>query len=68
MCVWPVKGSPKIVGVPDAAFRSNSDKSFQRAMAIFVADERVKGRRDARGSLMFFESTVRPVRPVSPVA
>ena len=26
-------------------------------MTIFVADERVKGRRDARGSLMFFEST-----------
>ena len=26
-------------------------------MTIFIADERVKGRRDTRGSLMFFEST-----------
>ena len=55
--VWPVKGSPRIVGIPDAAFRNNSDKSSQRAMTIFIADERVKGRRDTRGSLMFFEST-----------
>ena len=57
MRVWPVKGSPRIVGIPDAAFRNNSDKSSQRAMTIFIADERVKGRRDTRGSLMFFEST-----------
>ena len=26
MRVWPVKGSPRIVGIPDAAFRNNSDK------------------------------------------
>ena len=57
MRVWPVKGSPRIVGIPDAAFRNNSDKSSQRAMTIFIADERFKGRRDTRGSLMFFEST-----------
>ena len=31
-----------------------TDKSSQRAMTIFIADERVKGRRDTRGSLMFF--------------
>ena len=55
--VWPVKGSPRILGIPDAAFRNNSDKSSQRAMTIFIADERVKGRRDTRGSLVFFEST-----------
>ena len=54
MRVWPVKGSPRIVGIPDAAFRNNSDKSSQRAMTIFIADERFKGRRDTRGSLMFF--------------
>ena len=53
----PGKGSPYIVGIPDAAFRNNSDKSSQRAMTIFIADERVKGRRDIRGSLIFFEST-----------
>ena len=57
MRVWPVKGSPRIIGIPDAAFRNNSDKSSQRAMTIFIADERVKGRRDTRGSLVFFEST-----------
>ena len=55
--VWPVKGSPRILGIPDAAFRNNSDKSSQRAMTIFVADQRVKNRRDTRGSLVFFEST-----------
>ena len=55
--VWPVKGSPRILGIPDAAFR-NSDKSSQRAMTIFIADERVKNRRDTRGSLVFFESTI----------
>ena len=56
MRVWPVKGSPRTVGVPDAAFRNNSNSS-PRAMTIFIADERVKGRRDTRGSLMLFEST-----------
>eukprot|EP00439_Symbiodinium_sp_Y106_P035936 s1632_g4.t1 len=55
--VWPVKGSPRILGIPDAACRNNSDKSSQRAMTIFIADERVKNRRDTRGSLVFFEST-----------
>ena len=40
--VWPVKGSPRILGIPDAAFRNNSDKSSQRAMTIFIADERVR--------------------------
>ena len=56
--VWPVKGSPRIFGIPDAAFRNNSDKSSQRAMTIiFIADARVENRRDARGSPAFFEST-----------
>ena len=49
--------SYRIVGIPDAVFRNNSDKCSQRAMTIFVADERVKGRRDTRVSLMFLEST-----------
>ena len=38
-------------------FRNNSDKSSKRAMTIFIADERVKNRRDTRGSFVFFEST-----------
>ena len=55
--VWPVKGSPRILGIPDAAFRNNSDKSSQRAMTIFIADQRVKNRRDTGGSLVLCEST-----------
>ena len=46
-----------MLGILDAAFRNNSDKSSQRAMTIFIADERVKNRRDTRGTLVFFEST-----------
>ena len=57
MRLRPEKDSPRILGIPDAAFRNNSDKSSQRAMTIFIADERIKGRRDTRGSLIFFEST-----------
>ncbi|CAE7449626.1 RE1 [Symbiodinium natans] len=55
--IWPVQGTPRILGIPDAAFRNNSDKSSQRAMTVFIADQRVKNRRDTRGSLIFFEST-----------
>ena len=57
MRIWPLKSKPRILGIPDAAFRNNSDKSSQRAMTIFTADDRVKGKRDTRGSLVFFEST-----------
>ena len=55
--VWPEKGTPRILGIPDAAFRNNSDKSSQRAMTIFIADERVKNRRDTIALWVFFEST-----------
>ena len=61
--VWPVKGSPRILGIPDAVFRNNSDKSSQGAMTIFISDERVKNRRDTRGSLVFFETTRLRERP-----
>ena len=44
MRVWPVKGSRRIIGIPDAAFRNNSGRSSQRAMTTCIADERVKGR------------------------
>ncbi|CAE7576155.1 GIP [Symbiodinium sp. CCMP2456] len=57
MRIWPLKSKPRILGIPDAAFRNNSDKSSQRAMTIFMAEDRVKGKRDTRGSLVFFEST-----------
>ena len=32
---WPIQGDPRLVAMPDAAFRNNSDKSSQRAMVIF---------------------------------
>ena len=29
---WPIQGDPRLVAMPDAAFRNNSDRSSQRAM------------------------------------
>ena len=37
---WPIQGDPRLVAMPDAAFRNNSDKSSQRAMVIFMAEPR----------------------------
>ena len=54
---WPLKTDPRILGIPDAAFRNNSDKSSQRGMIVFLAEQRQKNSRDTRGSLVFFEST-----------
>ena len=34
---WPLQGDPRLVAMPDAAFRNNSDKSSRRAMVIFMA-------------------------------
>ena len=31
---WPLEGQPRLMAMPDAAFRNNSDKSSQRAMVI----------------------------------
>jgi hypothetical protein len=56
MMIWPLKGTPRIVAYPDAAYRNNSDKSSQRAQVIFFADERNKSV-DSRGSMIYFEST-----------
>ena len=54
---WPVQGDPRLVAMPDAAFRNNSDKSSQRAMVIFMAEPRREKSRSTRGSLILFEST-----------
>ena len=54
---WPLKTAPRILGIPDAAFRNNSDKSSQRGMTVFLVEQRQKNNRDTRGSLVFFEST-----------
>ena len=37
---WPLKGSQRIFGMPDASCRNNSDKSSQRARVIFLAEDR----------------------------
>ena len=37
---WPLKGSLRLVGYPDAAYRNNVDNSSQRGQAIFLAEER----------------------------
>ena len=54
---WPLQGDPRLVAMPDAAFRNNSDKSSQRAMGIFMAEPRKEKSKNTRGSLIFFEST-----------
>ena len=37
---WPLKGSQRILGMPVASYRNNSDKSSQRAHVIFLAEDR----------------------------
>ena len=32
---WPLKTDPRILEIPDAAFRNNSDKPSQRGMTVF---------------------------------
>ena len=54
---WPLQGDPRLVAMPDAAFRNNSDKSSQRAVVIFMAEPRKEKSKNTRGSLIFFEST-----------
>ena len=54
---WPLEGHPRLMAMPDAAFRNNSDKPSQRAMVIFMSEPRKEKSRNSRGSLVFFEST-----------
>ena len=54
---WPLQGDPRLVAMPDAAFRNNSDKSSQRAVAIFMAEPRKEKSKNTKGSLIIFEST-----------
>ena len=56
---WPIQGDPRLVAMPDAAFRNNSDKSPQRAVVIFMAEPRRKKSKNTRGSLIFFRSRER---------
>ena len=54
---WPLEGSPRLIAMPDAAFRNNSDKSSQRAMVIFMGEQRKAKQKNTKGSLIFFESS-----------
>ena len=53
---WPLTGTIRIVGYPDAAYRNNSDKTSQRAHVIFLCEARQEGQKDTTGSLVDFES------------
>ena len=46
---WPVKGPQRIIGMPDASYRNNADKSSQRAHVIFIAEDRKIGRQGQKG-------------------
>ena len=48
---WPIQGDPRLVAMPDAAFRNNSDKSSQPAMFFFMAEPRREKSKNTRGSL-----------------
>ena len=54
---WPLHSVPRLVVMPYAAFRNNSDKSSQRAMVIFMAEPRKGKRKNTGGSLIFFGPT-----------
>ena len=49
---WPLEGRPHWIAMPDAAFRSNSDKSSQRAMATFMGEQRKHKQKNTRGFLI----------------
>eukprot|EP00973_Karenia_brevis_P014830 2025080-Karenia_brevis.AAC.1 len=57
-CYWPLKGSTRVVGYPDAAFHNNRpDYSTQRGRTIFIAEARKPNSQDGRGSIVDYEST-----------
>ena len=51
----PIKGTPRLMGFPDAAYKNNSDGSSQRGQCIFICQPRNK-ERDTKGSLIDYES------------
>jgi hypothetical protein len=68
---WPLQGSLRLIGYPDASFKNNEDHSSQRGQCIFLAESRktyqdrscgqknggLEGNPNARGSLVDYEST-----------
>ena len=53
---WKLRGPCRIIGMPDASYKNNEDKSSQRALTIFLAELRHGHSVDSRGSLIDYES------------
>ena len=51
----PIKGTPRLMGFPNAAYENNADGSWQRGQCIFICQPRNK-ERDAKGSSIDYES------------
>ena len=50
----PIKGTPRLMGFPDAAYKNNADGSSQRGQCIFICQPRNK-ERGTKGSLIDYE-------------
>ena len=50
----PIKGVPRLMGFPDAAYKNNSDGSSQCGQCIFTCQPRNR-ERDTKGSLIDYE-------------
>ena len=57
MRFWPLKGKLRLLGIPDASYKNNEDKSSQRAHVIFLCEQRPDiASANLRGSLVDYES------------
>ena len=57
MNFWPLKGKLRFVGIPDASYKNNEDKSSQRAHVVFLAEDRsAHASASVRGTLVDYES------------
>ena len=57
MNFWPLQGTLRLMGIPDASYKNNEDKSSQRAHVIFLTEGRGKtASADLRGTLVDYES------------
>ena len=57
MKFWPLKGKLRLLGMPDASYKNNEDKSSQRAHVIFICESRKEHASAAlHGSLVDYES------------
>ncbi len=54
---WPLQGNLRIIGIPDASYKNNEDKSSQRAHTIFLCEPRnERSPTSVKGSLIDYES------------